>query len=282
MKLQTASVFPNPNQPRKRFSDEYLAELAASIKQNGLLQPITVRAMPDGRHMIIAGECRWRAHVLAGIDTIDANLKDATDAEVDILAIVENLQRRDIAPIEEARAYQRILDTGITAEELADRLGLKQVWRITDRTQLLRLVPAYLDLLEKGHLSPSQGFEISRLTPPDQATLFRMIRDGGCGTYAKLRAAADALLAAASQGGFFDKPKASAAEVKALSAFESKIEQIVKLVSSGFKDGEVVALQKIDPHRAGIVATQIGLIGKHLKLIEREIQKVVIQNEIAV
>ena len=280
MKLQTASVIPNPDQPRKRFNPEALAELAASIKANGLIQPITVRALPDGRHMIVAGERRWRAHVLAGLDTIEANLIEITDSERDILAIVENLQRADITPLEEGRAFQRVLDTGITAEELADRLGLKQPWRITERTALLRLNPSYLDLLEKGHLSPSQGTELARLDQHDQDTLFGLIRDGRCETYAKLRAAADALIAAASQGGFFEKPKVSAAEAKALSAFEAKIEQIVRMVASGFKDNEVVALQKINPHRAGIVAEQIGLISKHLKQIEREIQKVVAQGEI--
>lgn len=280
MKLQTASVIPNPDQPRKRFNPEALAELAASIKANGLIQPITVRALPDGRHMIVAGERRWRAHVLAGLDTIEANLIEITDSERDILAIVENLQRADITPLEEGRAFQRVLDTGVTAEELADRLGLKQAWRIIERTALLRLNPSYLDLLEKGHLSPSQGTELARLDQHDQDTLFGLIRDGRCETYAKLRAAADALIAAASQGGFFEKPKVSAAEAKALSAFEAKIEQIVRMVASGFKDNEVVALQKINPHRAGIVAEQIGLISKHLKQIEREIQKVVAQGEI--
>lgn len=295
LRVTTDSVIPNPDQPRKRFNPEALAELAASIKANGLIQPITVRkytpyprhafvgdprdAMPQ--YMIVAGERRWRAHVLAGIKAIDVNLIDIDDSERDILAIVENLQRADITPLEEGRAFQRVLDTGFTAEDLAQRLGLKQPWRITDRTALLRLNPPYIDLLEKGHLSPSQGTELARLDPHDQDTLFGLIRDGRCDTYAKLRAAADALLAAASQGGFFEEKKVSATEAKELSAFESKIEQCVRLVCSGFKDGEVVVLKKINPHRAGIVAQQIALIAKHLKLIEREIQKVAAQAEIS-
>ena len=279
--LPIASVIPNPDQPRKRFDQEALAELAQSIKMNGLIQPITARALPDGHHMIVAGERRWRAHLLAGLDTIEANLIDITDSERDILAIVENLQREGITPLEEGRAFQKVIDTGVTAEELAHRLGLKQPWRITDRTSLLRLNPPYLDLLEKGHLSPSQGFELARLDPHDQDTLFGLIRERRCETYAKLRAAADALIHAASQGGFWqEQKKATTEEAKALTAFEAKIEQIVKLVTSGFKDNEVVALKKINPHRAEIVAIQIGLIGKHLKLIEREIQKVVAQGEI--
>lgn len=148
LRLTTASVIPNPNQPRRRFDQEALAELAASIKANGLIQPITVRLFrpyqphaivgddrnPMPQYMIVAGERRWCAHVLAGLEAIDANLIEITDSERDILAIVENLQRADITPLEEGRAFQRVLDTGVTAQELADRLGLKQPWRITDRT----------------------------------------------------------------------------------------------------------------------------------------------------
>src|ERR1035437_5133398 len=202
--LPTSSVIPNPDQPRKRFDPQALADLAASIKENGLIQPITVRPLPDGLHMIIAGERRYRAHILGGLDTIETDVIDVTEADRDILAIVENLQRADITPLEEARAYQRILDTGVTAEELAHKLGIKQPHRITDRTALLRLNPTYLDLLEKGHLSPSQGTELARLEPSDQDLLFRMINDGRCSTYAKLRAAADGFIAARSQSSMFE------------------------------------------------------------------------------
>ena len=278
--LPIGSVIPNPDQPRKRFDSEALAELALSIKVNGLIQPITVRALSDGRYMILAGERRYRAHLFAKLDAIAANIIEVSDSERDILAIVENLQRADISPLEEGRAFQRVIDTGISSEELATRLGLKQHWRVTERTALLRLNPAYLDLMEKGHLTPSQGTELARLDPHDQDTLFKLIRDGRCETYAKLRAATDALIAAASQGNFFDKPQVSEAEAKLLSAFENKIEQIVRLVTAGFKDNEIVALKKINPHRAGIVAEQLGVIGKQLKLIERAVQKAVAQGEI--
>ena len=171
MKLQTDRVFPNPDQPRKRFDPDALAELAASIKSSGLAQPISVRAHGDG-HMIVMGERRWRAHVLAGLPTIEANVIDVADQERDILAIIENLQRQNITPLEEGRAFQRVLDTGLTPQELADRLGLKQHWRVTERTALLKLNPPYLDLLEKGHLTASQGTELARLAPHDQDTLF--------------------------------------------------------------------------------------------------------------
>src|ERR1035437_9967910 len=134
MKLPISCVHPNPDQPRKRFDPDALAELAESIRQNGLIQPITVRALGDGQYMIVAGERRYRAHLLAGLDTIDANLVEISDAERDILAIVENLQRENISPLEEGRAFQKILDTGISADKLAERLGLKQAWRVTERT----------------------------------------------------------------------------------------------------------------------------------------------------
>ena len=264
-----------PSRSKRRFWSTLNTRLSKSRRSSRCrARPPAPRRQARGTARPFSNQCATSSKAWASAPTIQSTAATAAN-------IVENLQRADITPLEEGRAFQRVLDTGVTAEELAQRLGLKQAWRITDRTALLRLNPPYLDLLEKGHLSPSQGTELARLDPHDQDTLFGLIRDGRCDTYAKLRAAADALIAAANQGGFFEEKKVSATEAKALSAFESKIEQIVKLVSAGFKDGEVVVLQKINPHRAGIVATQIGLIGKHLKLIEREIQKVVAQGEIA-
>jgi len=294
VKLPTNAVHPNPDQPRKRFDESELQALANSIITTGLLQPITVRLVaPDpsclfgddqkgglSQYEIVAGERRWRAHVLAKLGTIDANIIEATVGERDILAIVENLQRTDITPLEEGRAYQRMIDAGYTPAELAHKLGLKQPRRITERMSLLRLNPSYLDLLEKGHLSPSQGFELARLGAADQDRVFAMINTGRCDTCVKLRVVVDGFLAAANQGSLWEIPQPSANETAILSAFERKMEQIVKLVDSGFKDNEIVVLRKINPHRASIVVTQIGLISKHLKLVEREIQKVVAQGEL--
>ncbi len=100
--------------------------------------------------MIVAGERRWRAHQLAGPSEIRAEVEAVNATTRDVLAIVENLQRADITPLEEGRAFQRMLDQGMTVDELAQRLGLKQPHRITDRTQLLRLLPEYLALCEQG------------------------------------------------------------------------------------------------------------------------------------
>ena len=120
--LPTEDVYPNPDQPRKTFDEAKLREFAASIREHGLLQPITVRPDDAGRYMIVLGERRWRAHKLAAITTIKANVvRNITDAELAEQAIVENLQRVDIAPIEEARSFQAMLDKGYTVDTLPDR-----------------------------------------------------------------------------------------------------------------------------------------------------------------
>jgi ParB family chromosome partitioning protein len=273
-------IDPNPDQPRKHFDEGALQELAASIKQNGLLQPITVQPRAGGRFMIVAGERRWRAHRLLGAAKVRAIVQDLDDRERDIAAIIENLQREDISQLEEGRAYQRMLDAGFTVDELATRLGLKQSWRITERTSLLRLRPEHQRLVEQGHLTPSQAFEMSRLEPADQDRLLRMIRDGKADSYTKLRAAADTMLGAASQGALWDLPKPSEAEQRLLSDFERKLEQIVRLIGAGFNDGEIVVLKKINPHRAAEIVTELALVKKHVTMLERELQRAATQAEL--
>jgi len=199
--LPTEDVYPNPDQPRKVFDEAKLRELAASIREHGLLQPITVRPEGAGRYMIVIGERRWRAHELAGLATIKANVvKNMTDAMLAEQAIVENLQRVDITPLEEARAFQAMLDKGYTVDALASRIGLKQPWRIAERTALLRLRPEYLDLFAKGQITPSQATELARLSHQNQDHLFRLMKAGKCETYNSLRAAANGLVEAEQQG----------------------------------------------------------------------------------
>jgi ParB family chromosome partitioning protein len=118
-----SSISPNPNQPRKSFDDQALRDLAASLQHSGLLQPIVVRRLGDG-YQVIVGERRWRAAKLAGLERVPAVIREATDAESLELALVENLLREDLNPIEEAEAYQRLLaEFGWTQEELAQRVG---------------------------------------------------------------------------------------------------------------------------------------------------------------
>ena len=272
MKLPIGDIYPNPDQPRKRF-DEALQELAASIKASGLLQPITVRPDHAGRFMIVAGERRWRAHQLADLATIEANIAVVSDDELAIAAIVENLQRQDITPLEEAFAFQRMIDQGYSVVGLAARLGLKQAHRISDRLQLLRLAPDYLDLFQHGQLTPSQAFELSRLDPAGQAALFAMLQAGRCDIYARLRAAADGILAAAAQIALFDlPPPPTDAEVATLSKFEWMVERLTAICNDGIKENEVVVLRKVNPNRAATVVQQLGMIRADLARMEKALQ----------
>ncbi|HPU96204.1 MAG TPA: ParB/RepB/Spo0J family partition protein, partial [Bacillota bacterium] len=121
--IELSLISSNPYQPRRDFDQEKLAELAESIKEHGLIQPIIVRKSSDGYH-IIAGERRVRAARMAGLEQVPALVKDATDAEMMQLAVVENIQRQDLNPVEEAGAYQRLMDESeMTQEDVAGMVG---------------------------------------------------------------------------------------------------------------------------------------------------------------
>ena len=139
-RVPLALIYPNPKQPRKHFDPGQLRELADSIDASGLAQPIQVRPDGAGKFMIVCGERRWRAHVLLERSEIDAIVSELTDDQLADRAIIENLQRVDISPIEEAHAFQARLDRGITASELATRLGVS-VKKIQIRVALLQLAP---------------------------------------------------------------------------------------------------------------------------------------------
>jgi ParB family transcriptional regulator, chromosome partitioning protein len=275
--LPTDTVYPNPLQPRTSFPIDGLEELAASVRHNGLLQPISVVHRPDscGLWMIVAGERRWRAHRLAALPTIQANVVQMTDDEIAINAIVENLQRADMTPWEEAVAFQRMLDAGYTVESLAEKLGFKQPWRVSERTALLRLTPDNFGLLKQGHLTPSQGTELARHPPADQTILLRLIRDGKCESYTKLRDASDGILAGRAQAAMFsdeEAPAPSQAEAEKLSRLERRIEALIRVCNDGIVDNEIVVLKKINPQRAAVLVQQLSLIRQNLGQMERALQ----------
>jgi ParB/RepB/Spo0J family partition protein len=155
-------IYPNPDQPRKVFPRESLEELALSIKEQGLIEPLVVVAKGE-KFMLIAGERRWRACQMAGLTAAPVRILEADDRQIAEMALVENIQRQDLTPLEEARAFKEMLDHGYTKEELAQKLGFKQVWRVDERLSLLNLSPKFQDALIFGVVSPSQAFEISRL-----------------------------------------------------------------------------------------------------------------------
>ncbi|MDR1814628.1 MAG: ParB/RepB/Spo0J family partition protein [Tannerella sp.] len=142
-------IEPNPNQPRTVFDEESLEELAASIRSYGIIQPITVKEAEDGKYFIIAGERRYRAAKIAGLERIPAYVRTSKDENVMEMALIENIQREDLSAIETALAYQKLLDeSGETQEQLATRVGKKRV-TITNYLRLLKL-PAEIQVCLKN------------------------------------------------------------------------------------------------------------------------------------
>lgn len=151
--LKLSLVDPKSDQPRKNFDKESLEELAESIKENGLLQPILVREYGDGRYQIIAGERRFRASKLAGLTEIPAIILDKDDRKVAEIALIENIQREDLNPVEEAMAYKALAEEyGLTQEELAQKVS-KSRSAIANALRLLDLPKPVLDLVVEGKLS---------------------------------------------------------------------------------------------------------------------------------
>jgi ParB family chromosome partitioning protein len=151
--LPVTKVEPRLEQPREIFDEQALQELADSIAQYGLIQPITARKLDSGYYQIIAGERRWRAARMAGLTEVPVRVIEADDRRVAELALVENLQREDLNPIEEARGYRALIDEyGLTQEEAAKSVGRSRP-AVANAMRLLSLCPAVLELVEQGRLS---------------------------------------------------------------------------------------------------------------------------------
>ena len=151
--LPIYKVEPNPNQPRQDFDPEELEALADSIRTHGIIQPLTVREMPNGYYQIIAGERRWRAARLAEVSEIPAVVMEADDKKVMELALIENLQRQDLNPVEEAMGYHALMEEyGLTQEEAAKRVG-KSRPAVANSLRLLGLCAPVLELVRKGELT---------------------------------------------------------------------------------------------------------------------------------
>lgn len=151
--LPIYKVEPNPDQPRRDFDEEALQSLADSIAAHGVVQPLTVRELPSGYYQIIAGERRWRAARLAGQKEIPAVIIEADDKKTMELALIENLQRKDLNPIEEALGYQSLIEIhGLTQEEAASRVG-KSRPAVANALRLLSLHPDVLEMVRSGKLS---------------------------------------------------------------------------------------------------------------------------------
>ena len=151
--LPLHKIEPNPTQPRQDFDEEALQALADSIGEHGIIQPLTVREMPNGYYQIIAGERRWRAARIAGLSDVPAVVMEADDKKTMELALIENLQRQDLNPVEEALGYRSLLENyGMTQEEASARVG-KSRSAVANALRLLNLCPDVLEKVRSGELS---------------------------------------------------------------------------------------------------------------------------------
>ncbi|MDE5644182.1 MAG: ParB/RepB/Spo0J family partition protein [Muribaculaceae bacterium] len=178
--IDMARISPNPDQPRRTFSEESLDELAASIRELGIVQPLTLRLTDSGNYQIIAGERRWRAATRAGLTSVPAYVRTASDSEMTEMALIENIQREDLNAIEVALGFKKLIDTyRLTQERLSERLGKKRA-TIANHLRLLKL-PAEIQLglrdrmIDMGHARAILAVS----DPKDQLRLYkRILKDG--------------------------------------------------------------------------------------------------------
>ena len=179
LSLPISQVETCSSQPRKRFDDESLQELADSISQHGIIQPLTVRKLSSGYYQIIAGERRWRAARLAGLQEVPVIVMEADDRKAAELAMIENLQREDLNPMEEAAGFQSLIESyHMTQEEAAQRVG-KSRSAVTNALRLLGLTPSVRKLVEEGKLSAGHARALVPLSPSLQESAANAIVSGG-------------------------------------------------------------------------------------------------------
>lgn len=166
-------------QPRRAIREEGIEELAQSIRAEGVIEPVIVRPRPAGGYEIIAGERRWRAAQRAGLDTVPVIVRDVDDRRAVAMALIENVQREDLGPLEEAAALKRLLDEhGLTHEALADAVG-KSRTAVTNALRLLRLAPGVRERLDAGALEMGHARALLPLPDADQETAARQVVSGG-------------------------------------------------------------------------------------------------------
>lgn len=168
--IDISLIYANPNQPRKTFDETALKELATSIKTHGIIQPIVLNRAEDGKYMIIAGERRWRAAKMAGLEQVPAFVRNYTPKQIKEISIIENLQREDLNPIEAARAIKQLMEEyDLTQEAVADRIG-KSRPAIANTLRLLNLPMDVIELIEKNKLSAGHARCLVALNSPIEQT----------------------------------------------------------------------------------------------------------------
>jgi len=248
-------IFPNPNQPRKLFDQDKLEELAGSIKAYGVLEPIVVtprmRWLEDEgievpAYMIVGGERRWRASLIAGLTEMPVRVIEADDTLVEELALLENIQREDLNVIEQALAFQSLLDRGWTKEKLAEKMGFKQTWRIDERLALLNLTVEIRTLVISGEVRASEAFHIARVPQGQQHIVLKAIKDGRVNTWAKVTRFVDGLLA--SQDTLFELQTINEEEANTIHHFEHSLGSIRRFLEAVTSEQRVDHLKKVSFH----------------------------------
>ena len=173
--IRISDIQKNPYQPRKEFSKEKIQELAQSIKENGLIQPIIVRQSPVIGYEILAGERRYRASIEAGLSEVPVIIKKLSDQDMMVHSIIENLQREDLNPIEEAKAYQSLIEKGYTHADIAAKMGKSRPY-ITNLVRLLTLPDFILNEVEAGKLSQAHARLLIQLSTDEQKKLLYRIQ----------------------------------------------------------------------------------------------------------
>ena len=224
--------------------------------------------------MIIAGERRYRACKLVGIKKVPVRVIRANNRKVAELSLLENLQREDLNLIEEARAYQKLMDLGLSMEEIAKKMGMKQIWRIRERTDLLRLHPQYQKMLIDRLITPSQAYELSRLPHDKQHQLHGFIRIGKADTYNKLRSLANVLLVPPPEqtvfGGALSEDEKSIGK-----KYDEMVDRLLLFIRRSFYKEDLKILQKVTRSNVSVNITKLDAIIRQLN----EIKKAMIRAE---
>jgi ParB family chromosome partitioning protein len=284
-------IIPDPDQPRKDFAA--VDTLAKSIKALGLQQPITLRPNPlraargkscREKYMIRFGETRWRACVKLGHKTIRTNIIPS-DSDVNnlIAQLAENVDRKDLSPLEEARGYAKLAAMGLEIPEIAERSGQVE-FRVRWRLQLLQLDPAIMKLFEAEQLDRHTAMEIARLPKhKDQRKILRMVNNQKLVGWKAVRNAVEATLNETTTADLFgdSHAKPSKEDIAKVKAMESRIDKVVSMVNRGWKNGECIVANKVDPGRAAVMADKLANIRKALVTMERELRNISAQAVIA-
>jgi ParB family chromosome partitioning protein len=260
-RIPVGMITANPRQPRTSIDDETLQALAASIGERGVLQPILVRPLPDGSYELIAGERRWRAAQLAGLEQVPALVRDRADAEALEVALIENMAREDLNPVEEARACAALVEElGLTREDVGRRVGRSRV-AVSNLMRLLDLPDDTLELIAKGSLTEGHGRAL--LLAPEHADRRRLGRDAASNDWSVRATEAQARALSTKPASSTAKRRAAADHPDQLEAAERIAETLgtvlgievkVRATTLGYR----AELQFADPDEAVALARRLG------------------------